>query len=60
MSKGGIADALIGATGMKKADCVKVLASLAEIGAAEVKKSKFTLPGLCAIKTRKKPATVHF
>ena len=41
-----------------RSDVSKVLNTLAEIGADEVKKSgKFTLPGLCMIKTRKKAAT---
>merc|ERR1712032_67770 len=58
MSKGGIADALSGKTGLKRKECSDVLTALAALGAAEVKKSgKFTLPGLCFIKTRLKPAT---
>merc|ERR1712224_747162 len=36
----------------------KIIASLAELGAQEVKKNGiFTFPGLCRIKTRVKPAT---
>ena len=51
---GSLADA----TEMKKSDIAKILNSLTEIGTEEVKKSgKFTLPGLCMIKTRQKPAT---
>ena len=58
MTKGALADALATEHGMKKSQCAKVLESLASIGTAEVKKSgKFTIPGLCMIKTRKKPAT---
>merc|ERR1712222_49550 len=58
LSKGGIADALSGKTGLKKAQCSEVLSALAELGATEVKKNgKFTLPRLCFIKTRLKPAT---
>ena len=58
MSKGGLAAELANATEMKKSDITKVLNSLAEIGAGEVKKNgKFMLPGLCMIKTRQKPAT---
>merc|ERR1719217_153879 len=58
MTKTGIADSLASATSLKKAECSKVLAHLAEIGATEVKKSgKFVLPGLVMIKTRIKPAT---
>merc|ERR1712222_254546 len=58
LSKGGIADALSGKTGLKKTQCSGILNALAELGAAEVKKNgKFTIPGLCFIKTRLKPAT---
>merc|ERR1711941_236727 len=58
MSKGALPEALATACEMKKKDVTKALASLAEIATAEVKKSGvFTLPGLCRIKTRKKPAT---
>merc|ERR1712159_486757 len=53
--------ALIGAIapeGMKNKECAGVLNSLAAIAAKEVKKTGvFTLPGLCRIKTRVKPAT---
>merc|ERR1712054_216112 len=42
---------------MKKV-CSDVLASFVEIACAEVKKNGiFTVPGLCRIKTRTKPAT---
>ena len=45
-------------TSVKKSDCKKVLGSLAEVGAKEVKsKGKFTIPGLVMVKTRTKPAT---
>merc|ERR1711998_604554 len=37
MTKGGIADSLASATGLKKAECNKVLDHLAEIGTKEVK-----------------------
>ena len=57
ISKGGIADALAAETELKKSDCMKVLTSLASVAAAEVKKGKFTIPGVCMIKTRLKPAT---
>merc|ERR1712222_1232 len=58
LSKGGIADALSTKTGLKKKDCSNILSILAEVGASEVKKNgKFTVPGLCFIKTRVKPAT---
>merc|ERR1712032_1425345 len=43
---------------LKKSVCGKVIGTLAEIGAGEVKSTGiFTLPGLCRIKTRVKPAT---
>mmetsp|Transcript_109209 Transcript_109209/g.152729 ORF Transcript_109209/g.152729 Transcript_109209/m.152729 type:complete len:114 (+) Transcript_109209:69-410(+) len=58
MSKGALATELAEAAGLKKGEVTKVLDSLAEIGTKEVKKAgKFTLPGLCMIKTRKKKAT---
>ena len=58
MTKGGLMGSLADATEMKKSDIAKILNSLTEIGTEEVKKSgKFTLPGLCMIKTRQKPAT---
>merc|ERR1712007_359529 len=58
MSKSGIADALSAKSGLKKKECSDVLTALAEVGASEVKKNgKFTLPGVCFIKTRLKPAT---
>ena len=57
MSKGALAMELAEAAGLKKGEVTKVLDSLAEIGTKEVKKAgKFTLPGLCMIKTRKKKA----
>ena len=42
---------------LKKSQCSKILASLAEIGAEGLKAGKFTLPGLVNIKLRNKPAT---
>ena len=58
MTKGALADALAAKCELKKAVASKVIASLAEIGTKEVKKSGvFTVPGLCRIKTRNKPAT---
>ena len=58
MSKGTLLGELVNATELKRSDVSKVLNTLAEIGTDEVKKSgKFTLPGLCMIKTRKKAAT---
>ena len=56
--KSEIASQLADGAGLKKSDVMKVLDSLADIGAAELKKAgKFTLPGLVMIKTRKKKAT---
>merc|ERR1712222_139032 len=58
LSKGGIADALSSQTGLKRKDCVSALDAIASLGADEVKKhGKFTMPGLCLIKTRLKKAT---
>merc|ERR1712051_653091 len=58
MTKTGIADALASGTELKKSDCAKVLATLAEVATKEVKSTrKFTIPGLCMLKTRVKPAT---
>merc|ERR1712032_905488 len=58
MTKGAIADAVATKCELKKSVAAKVLNELAEIGTAEVKKAGiFTLPGLCRIKTRMKPAT---
>merc|ERR1711978_793046 len=57
MTKGALADALT-TEDVKKKHIVKALATLAEIGTAEVKKNGiFVIPGLCRIKTRVKPAT---
>merc|ERR1712087_508535 len=58
LTKGGLADGLAAAAGLKKGECAKVLDALASIAAAELKKTgKFTIPGLCMVKTRKKAAT---
>merc|ERR1711918_158981 len=58
MTKGALADALADKCELKRAQCTKAINSLAEIAAKEVKgKGKFTVPGLCMIKTRVKPAT---
>merc|ERR1711934_665688 len=57
LSKGGIADALATKSGLKKSECSDLLDNFASLATAEVKKSgKFTIPGLCMIKTRMKPA----
>merc|ERR1740138_1366296 len=58
MTKGALAEALATESELKKTVCVKLIGSLAEIATKEVVKSGiFTLPGLCRIKTRMKPAT---
>merc|ERR1719322_380634 len=58
MTKGAIADAVATKCELKKAVATKALASLAEIATAAVKKDGiFTVPGLCRLKIRVKPAT---
>merc|ERR1711924_330608 len=58
MAKGAIAEALANECELKKSVCMKVIGSLAEIASKEVSKTGiFTVPGLCRIKTRTKPAT---
>merc|ERR1712190_154139 len=58
MTKGAIADSLATSCELKKSVCAKMINSLAELAAAEVVKAGvFTLPGLCRLKTRTKPAT---
>merc|ERR1711974_468882 len=43
---------------LKKSEFMKVLTSLGEVGAQQVKQAgKLVLPGLCMLKTRVKPAT---
>merc|ERR1712113_396601 len=57
-AKGGIAEALSTSTETKKSVCGQILNSLAEIATQEVKSTGvFTIPGVCKIKTRMKPAT---
>merc|ERR1712170_340736 len=58
MTKGGIAEALAASCELKKSVCSKFIDSLTEIATAEVGKTGlFSLPGLCRLKTRMKPAT---
>merc|ERR1711924_525692 len=58
MTKSGLIGAIATEHSMKNKECSQVLNSLAAIAAKEVKKTGvFTLPGLCRIKTRVKPAT---
>merc|ERR1711972_407053 len=58
MSKGAIADALSTGCELKKSVASKALEVLASVATQEVKKTgKFTIPGLCMLKLRTKPAT---
>merc|ERR1712217_854666 len=58
MTKGALADALSTGTEIKKSQCTKLLDTLASVATTQVKKAGvFTIPGLCGIKTRVKPAT---
>merc|ERR1740117_2341242 len=58
MSKGAIVKALAEKHEMKTKASSELLESLVTLATAEVKKTGiFTLPGLCRIKTRNKPAT---
>merc|ERR1712211_104686 len=58
MGKSGLVQALAAESGLKKALCGKVVNGLQGISASELKKfGKFSLPGVCRVKTRRKPAT---
>merc|ERR1719273_2556156 len=58
MTKTGLADAIATAHELKKSEAAKILNTLATVATKEVKNAgKFTIPGLCMIKTRVKPAT---
>merc|ERR1719382_2316720 len=58
MSKGAIAAALSEACEVKKPVAAAFLGALAELATGELKKAgKFTIPGLCMVKTKTKPAT---
>merc|ERR1712113_421327 len=58
MSKGALSDALATECEMKKTVCSKLLDTLAATATTEVKKTGvFTIPGLCRLKIRTKPAT---
>mmetsp|Transcript_8197 Transcript_8197/g.12965 ORF Transcript_8197/g.12965 Transcript_8197/m.12965 type:complete len:106 (-) Transcript_8197:235-552(-) len=58
MTKGALAESLATTCELKKSVVSKVINSLAEIATKEVKSTGvFTIPGLCRIKTRTKPAT---
>merc|ERR1719387_1831642 len=57
MTKTGIAEALATKSGVKKSEITKLLDGFTDLATAEVKTAgKFTIPGLCMLKTRTKPA----
>merc|ERR1711869_140988 len=57
MPKSGITEALASKTGLEKKAVTGVVGELVALATAEVKKTgKFTIPCLCMIKTRMKPA----
>merc|ERR1712094_144452 len=58
MTKGALTKAIATEHGLKQKACSQVIGSLAALATTEVKKTGvFTLPGICRIKTRNKPAT---
>merc|ERR1711912_76211 len=58
MSKGAVTKAIATERELKQKQCAAVINSLVALATSEVKKTGiFTLPGLCRIKTRTKPAT---
>merc|ERR1711874_613598 len=58
MTKGALVATLSTQSGLKKAQCGKVVNGLQALATGELKKfGKFTLPGVCRVKTRRKPAT---
>merc|ERR1712171_4856 len=58
MSKGAMTKELATKHELKQAACSKTIHGLVTIATAEVKKTGiFTIPGLCRLKTRTKPAT---
>ena len=58
ITKGAIAKNIAEEFELKQNVAGKIIASLADIAAKEVKSNgKFTFPGFCMIKTRTKPAT---
>merc|ERR1711988_1256150 len=58
MTKGAMLKAIATEHGMKTKACSNVLNSLVTVATSEVKKTGiFTIPGVCRIKTRTKPAT---
>ena len=58
MTKGAMTKALATEHGLKQKICSEVVNSLVAVATQEVKKNGvFTIPGLCRLKTRTKPAT---
>merc|ERR1712014_395194 len=58
MTKSSIAKSIAEEFELKQNVAGKIISSLADIAAKEVKSNgKFTFPGLCMVKTRLKPAT---
>ena len=58
LSKGALAQVVADETELKRSEVSKVLNSLAGVAAEQVKKvGKCTIPGVCMVKTRVKPAT---
>jgi len=57
MSKSAMAEAVAAASELKKKDVTAVIDALTEVATKEVTSTgKFTIPGLCMLKTRVKPA----
>merc|ERR1712051_889463 len=58
MSKSGLVAAMIEGTEVKGSVCKQLLENLATVATKEVKGTgKFTVPGLCMLKIKNKPAT---
>ena len=58
MSKGALTKALATEHGLKQKSCSELINSVVAIATQEVKKTGvFTIPGICRLKTRMKPAT---
>merc|ERR1740130_2242697 len=58
MSKGALTKALATEHGLKQKACSELINSVVAIATQEVKKTGvFTVPGVCRLKTRSKPAT---
>merc|ERR1712050_185162 len=58
MARGAISESIAASVELKKSQVSKVLDALAGVATEQVVKvGKFTIPGVCMVKTRKKPAT---